>query len=288
MADRWKDEGQEKSSFKSAKKLIVDEIAKNALLASKAQQFDVLLASEPEDKLFSERLSDQSLTRLADALAPLGQGAAHRPARRHQAGPGPVRRRPAGTKNPLPGERLPAVRLGGPAGRAGAAGAEAAGRAGDARQVRRRRRPAAPRGPARPALREPGHRPAQPQFRVVARNMPPTLFTVTVANYGITERQNVQVRVRLNGRDEAGSSVRPRSSRRARRSTPSSRSTSTRSASTRSRPTSTPTRTTSSATPACRSTTPATPPSRSATPCRSCSSTATRPPAAARAATAST
>ena len=33
------------------------------------------------------------------------------------------------------------------------------------------------------------------------------MATVTVANYGVKERQNVQVRVRLNGRDEAGSSV---------------------------------------------------------------------------------
>src|SRR5262245_28264355 len=38
MGDQWKDEGEVKTSFKEAKRLIEKEIAKNAALASKSQQ----------------------------------------------------------------------------------------------------------------------------------------------------------------------------------------------------------------------------------------------------------
>jgi hypothetical protein len=69
MGDQWLEDGETRTSFKSAKKLIHDEIAKNALLASKTQQMKLILASRPEEVVFDQRLSDSTKRDLETLLA---------------------------------------------------------------------------------------------------------------------------------------------------------------------------------------------------------------------------
>jgi len=69
MGDQWLEDGETRTSFKAGKKLIGDEIAKNALLASKTQQMKLILSSRPEEVIFDQRLSDSTKRDLETLLA---------------------------------------------------------------------------------------------------------------------------------------------------------------------------------------------------------------------------
>jgi hypothetical protein len=69
MTDHWRDEGEEQDCFKVAKELIVKEIAKNAAQARTAQRLVLLYLSEPGTVRFDQRLNDQSTQELEKILA---------------------------------------------------------------------------------------------------------------------------------------------------------------------------------------------------------------------------
>src|SRR5690242_19233012 len=59
MSDQWKEDGEDKDSFKLGKDLIVKEIAKNAAQARTAQRLALLYLSEPGTLRFDQRLNEQ-------------------------------------------------------------------------------------------------------------------------------------------------------------------------------------------------------------------------------------
>ena len=69
MSDRWKQEGEDKDCFKLGKELIVKEIAKNAAQARTAQRLALLYLSEPGTVHFDQRLNEQSIQELQRILA---------------------------------------------------------------------------------------------------------------------------------------------------------------------------------------------------------------------------
>jgi hypothetical protein len=76
MTDQWKDQGVTKTSFDEGKRL-VKEIAKNAAQAGAAQEFKLVLLSDPGNVRFDQRLNDQSLTELNGLLDDLKPGSLH-------------------------------------------------------------------------------------------------------------------------------------------------------------------------------------------------------------------
>jgi hypothetical protein len=71
MTDHWRDEGDDKDSFRLAKELIVKEIAKNVLQARTAQNVVVVTLSDTNRRVFDQRLNDQSIQDLQKALEDL-------------------------------------------------------------------------------------------------------------------------------------------------------------------------------------------------------------------------
>src|SRR5260370_42325578 len=69
MSDQWKEEGDEKDSFKVGKELIVKEIAKNAAQARTAQRLILIYLSDPGTVRFDQRLNEQSIQELQRILA---------------------------------------------------------------------------------------------------------------------------------------------------------------------------------------------------------------------------
>ncbi|HLJ93667.1 MAG TPA: BatA domain-containing protein [Gemmataceae bacterium] len=69
MSDQWKEDGEDKNSFKVGKDLIVKEIAKNAALARTAQRLILFTLSDPGTIRFNERLNEQSIQELQKTLA---------------------------------------------------------------------------------------------------------------------------------------------------------------------------------------------------------------------------
>jgi hypothetical protein len=69
MSDQWKQDGEDRDSFKLGKELIVQEIAKNAAQARTAQRLALLYLSEPGTVRFDQRLNEQSIQELQRVLA---------------------------------------------------------------------------------------------------------------------------------------------------------------------------------------------------------------------------
>jgi hypothetical protein len=69
MSDHWKEEGESKDCFKLAKELVLKEIAKNAAQARTAQRLVLLYLSDPGTVRFDQRLNDQSIQDLQKQLA---------------------------------------------------------------------------------------------------------------------------------------------------------------------------------------------------------------------------
>src|SRR5438552_4178531 len=71
MSDHWREEGDTRDCFRTAKELIVKEIAKNAKEARTAQRLVLLPLSETSRRPFDQRLNDQSIQDLEKSLADL-------------------------------------------------------------------------------------------------------------------------------------------------------------------------------------------------------------------------
>jgi hypothetical protein len=68
MTDHHRDEGEEHTCFKTAKDLIVKEIARNAAQARTAQRLVLVLLSDAARRPFDQRLNDQSIQELQKTL----------------------------------------------------------------------------------------------------------------------------------------------------------------------------------------------------------------------------
>src|SRR5262249_5369504 len=77
MNDQWLDAGERKTSFKEAKRLITEEIARNAAKAGKAQHLKLLTATQPDQVRDCKRLGDESIRELTAALATIDCSALH-------------------------------------------------------------------------------------------------------------------------------------------------------------------------------------------------------------------
>ncbi|MBY0523357.1 MAG: BatA domain-containing protein [Gemmataceae bacterium] len=210
MGDQWVDEGETKTSFKSAKKLISDEIAKNAVQASKSQQFKLITATKPEELVFSQRLSDATVRDLTGKLNTLEKESALHVDLIHS-----VRKARKIFEDTPQDQRILYIvsdfRLNDWSGANGKMLfdelAEMANlginvKFVDVAHPTRKETEADARYHENLAIVS-----LQPESRVVGQDMPPTIFKVTVANYSPSDVKNVQVKVRLNGEDRAGSSV---------------------------------------------------------------------------------
>lgn len=210
MGDQWLEEGDTRNTFRLAKKTLVEEIAKNAVKASRAQQLKVVLATKPDEVLFDRRLNDDSVRELENRL-----NALDRESPLHVDTIQAVKKaRKLFEETPQDQRILYLVsdfRQTDWAGASGQALAEELQRLAelgvDVKFV----------DVGQPARKETEHDARyhqnlaivglQPESKVVGRGMPPTLFKIAVANYGPSDVKNLQVKVKLNGAEQAGSSV---------------------------------------------------------------------------------
>ena len=209
MTDQWKQDGETRVSFKEAKRLLVDEIAKNAVLASKAQQLKLIVLSRPGEVIFDQRLNDQTIKELGTALTQIEPSFVHVSLLKG------IQQAKKLSDAAAPDQRVfylvSDFRQIDWSGSSGKELTDALARMSEEGVHIKLIDVANP--PRKETESDAGFHEnlsivrLEPWYRVVGRNMPPTPFTVTVANHGLADRQNVQVRVKLNGRDEAGSSV---------------------------------------------------------------------------------
>jgi hypothetical protein len=210
MGDQWLEDGETRNSFKSAKKLIVDEIAKNAAQASKTQQLKVLTSTKYDDVLFNQRLNDSTLRDLGNKLNTLDKESALHVDLIHS-----VRKaRKLFEDTPVDQRILYLVSdfreadWTGPNGKVLLDELKEMANLGVnvkfvdvAHPTRKETEPEARYHDNLAIVR------LEPEARVVGQDMPPVVFKVTVANYSPQDIKNVQVKVRLNGEDRAGSMV---------------------------------------------------------------------------------
>lgn len=207
MTDQWKDQGAVKNSFDEGKRLI-KEIAKNAAQAGAAQEFKLVLLSDPGNLRFDQRLNDQSLRELSDLLDGLKPSALH-----VKPQVGVVAAREVLGTRPL-GQRLlhfvgdfRSQDWAGPESDALNQELDTLTRAGV--QVFLEDAADPNRGPG---SQVPLHHDnlgvvdLRPETRVAAKGMP-VQFTATVMNFGREKRENVFLTVKVNGVENMGASM---------------------------------------------------------------------------------
>lgn len=204
MGDQWKGEaGKATTSFEAAKTLIVDEIAANIVKATKAQQLKVLLATDPDQKVFDRGLDEQGKAELERKLKVIQVSALHVPllkslqkARKlFEETPQDERilyivsdyRRTDWTEanSKIKDELKSLAKLG------------IHVKFVDLADPVRKEGEKDPRYNPNLAITQ-----FRPETQLVARNMQ-VEFTVTVANFSNTDRNNVQVKVKVNGTERA-------------------------------------------------------------------------------------
>ncbi len=211
MTDGWKDErGDPRTSFQEAKRVIREDIAKNAAQSNKAQQLKLLRVTRPEDEpLFDARLNDASLRDLDGVLKNVECSPLH------------VDLLPALQKaRKLLDDASQDQRIlylvsdlrmqdwSGPTGEAARKELKALTEQGihvkfvDVAEPARKETDKEPNYHSNLAIVS-----LRPEMQTVGVTMPETIFNVTVANYGQTEKANVRVRVSLNGVEQLQSSV---------------------------------------------------------------------------------
>jgi hypothetical protein len=208
MSDHWKEEGEDKDCFKLGKELIFKEIAKNAAQARTAQRLALIYLSEPGTVHFDQRLNEQSIQELQRILADAQATSLHLDTLR-----GVEAAKALFDKSPQDRGLLHVI--------------------SDFRQrdwsepdasglFKKLEELAAAKvkinlvdtaHPYRSDLQQTplyhdnlGVVELRPETRIAARNTP-IQFTVTVANYGTSERKNVRVAVKVNGGERLEGSV---------------------------------------------------------------------------------
>jgi hypothetical protein len=200
QTDHWRDEGEEKDAFKFGKDLIVKEIAKNAVQARTAQQFLLMPQSDPNRRLFDQRLNDQTIQDLQKTLDDTECTFLHT-----DMGDAVKAAKEVFDKVPQDRRILHVV----------SDFRQRDWSEADAAELSRALDSLTRSGvtvnlidtahPFRNELQKtPLHHDnlaiidLKPETRVVARDLP-VQFTVTVANYGASERKNVRVAIKVNG-----------------------------------------------------------------------------------------
>src|SRR6266851_2442087 len=208
MSDKWKEEGDEKDSFKVGKELIVKEIAKNAAQARTSQRLVLIYLSDPGTVRFDQRLNEQSIQELQKTLAE-----AQATSLRLDALKGVEAAKALFDK--VPQDRCilhlvsdfrqrdwsepDAAGLFKKLGELTAAKVKV--NLVDTAHPYRSDLPQTPLYHDNLAVIE-----LRPETRIAARNTP-VQFTVTVVNYGASERKNVRVAVKVNGGERLEASV---------------------------------------------------------------------------------
>ncbi len=208
MSDRWREEGVEKDCFKIGKELIVKEIAKNAVQARTAQRLALIYLSDPRAVHFDQRLNEQSIAELQKILAD-----AQPTALRLEIIRGVEAAQVLFDKSPQDRCLLHLVsdfrqrdwsepdasalfkKL------AELAAAKVKINLVDTAHPYRNDLQSSPLYHDNLAVVE-----LRPETRIAARNTP-IQFTVTVANYGTSERKNIRVAVKVNGGERLEGSV---------------------------------------------------------------------------------
>ncbi|TMQ35756.1 MAG: hypothetical protein E6K70_00495 [Planctomycetota bacterium] len=208
MSDHWREEGDTRDCFRTAKELIVKEIAKNAKEARTAQRLVLLPLSETSRRPFDQRLNDQSIQDLEKSLADLECTAL-----RTELAQGVEAAKEIFDKLPQDKRYLYVVsdfrqrdwtdpesaRLN--------KALEDVGRSGvrinlvDAAHPFRNDMQRTPLFHDNLAIVD-----LQPETRIAARDLP-VQFRVRVANHGISERKNIRVAVKVNGSERLEGSV---------------------------------------------------------------------------------
>jgi hypothetical protein len=200
MSDHHRDEGEEHNCFKTAKDLIVREIARNAAQARTAQRLVLVLVSDTARRPFDQRLNDQSIQELQKTLeditcselrVDLTRGVA---AAAEILGQAPQDRRLLHVVSDFRTRDW-----GEPEGEALSKALDELGRARiqinliDAAHPYRTDQQRIPLFHDNLAIVD-----LRPETRVAAQDLP-VQFTVTVANYGASERRNLRVATKVNG-----------------------------------------------------------------------------------------
>lgn len=208
MTDHWKQDGEGMDSFKFGRQLIVDEIARNAVQARTAQRFVLLHASDPGRLRFDQRLNEQSITDLQKGLADADATALRVDLLRSVEAATALFDRNALDKRVLHLVSDFRQRDWGDTEAAGLARSlEALGQAGvkvnlidAAHPVRSEAQNVAPYHDNLGVVD------LRAQTRVAAKDMP-VQFAVTVGNFGVSERKNVRVTVKVNGGERSDASL---------------------------------------------------------------------------------
>jgi hypothetical protein len=200
MTDQWPEEGESRNSFQAAKEQIVREIARNALLARTAQRFVLIAASEQGSARFDQRLNEGSIQDLEKTLADTECSLL-----RVDLARGVEAAKAIFDKTPQDRRYLHLVSdfrqydWTEPEASALSKDLQDLSRAGvilnlvDAAHPYRSEVQKAPLFHDNLAIVD-----LRPETRVAARDMP-VQFSVTVANYGTSERKNVRVAIKVNG-----------------------------------------------------------------------------------------
>jgi hypothetical protein len=207
MTDQWKEEGDVKDCFKIGKDLIVKEIARNALQARTAQRLALIFLSEPGTVHFDQRLNEQSLSELQNTLADARCTALHVDlskgveAAKELIDKVPQDRRIVHLVSDFR-QRDWSEATAGLHGRL-----DELSRSGvkinlvDTAHPYRSDIQKTPLYHDNLAVVD-----LRPEIRVAAQNMP-VQFSVTVANFGVSERKNLRVTVKVNGSERLEGSV---------------------------------------------------------------------------------
>jgi hypothetical protein len=200
MTDHWREEGVDKDSFKLGKDLIVKEIAKNAAQARTAQRLVLLALSEPNRPLFDQRLNDQTIPELEKALDDTQCTALHTDLTR-----GVEAAKSLFDKVPQDRKLLHVISdfrqrdWSEPDAEALNRSLDELGRAGvqinlvDTAHPYRSDLQRTPLYHDNLAIVD-----LRPETRIAAKDMP-VMFTVSVANHGVSERKNLRVACKVNG-----------------------------------------------------------------------------------------
>jgi hypothetical protein len=208
MSDQWKQEGESKDCYTLGRETIVKDIARNAIQARTAQRLVLLLVSEPATTRFDQRLNEQSIQELQNILSdtkctPL----------RVDLAKGVEAAKEVFDKVPQDRRILHLV-------------SDFRGRdwsEPESTELSKRLDEIARAGAkinlvdtAHPYRTDSQKTPLyhdnlaiidfKPETRVAAKDMP-VQFTITVANFGVSERKNIRVTVKVNGAERLESSV---------------------------------------------------------------------------------
>jgi len=210
MTDGWKDDREgPRTSFREGKRVIREEIGKHAALSSKAQQLKLIQVTKPDEVQFDKRLNDTTLRDLETTLGQIDCSLMHRDLlqslkkARAELGKDAENDRVLYIVSDLRTQDW-----------SGTNGAALEKELKEMIDLGINIRFVDVAHPARKETEKEANYHSnlailqlRPELQTVGQGMPQTDFTVVVANYGPTVRNNVQVKVRHNGQAQLQAST---------------------------------------------------------------------------------